>query len=85
MWYKKLPRENFLVLSTEELSSKPTNTLNRVYNFLSIPEYELKKPHKKKFEEYEHMSDSIREELSEYFKPHNEELYSMLGRRFEWN
>ena len=34
---------------------------------------------------YPKMKDSTREILINFFKPHNEKLFGMLGRRFNWN
>ena len=30
------------------------------------------------------MSDNIRKELEEFFKPYNEELFKLIGKSFEW-
>lgn len=85
MWYKIFPKEKIFILSTEELADNPIQTMNNVYDFLEIPEYKLINPHKKKLEKYEKMSDNMRNELINFFKPHNEKLFKLINQRFDWN
>ena len=71
--------------STEDLSTEPYKTLNEVFKFLGIPEYELKNPQKKKVEKYENMSNKIRNELIKFFIPYNEDLFELIQKKFNWN
>ncbi len=32
----------------------------------------------------EEVSDGLRKELAEFFRPHNAELFKMIGRSFSW-
>tara|TARA_A100001037_G_scaffold146479_1_gene132233 strand:+ start:2431 stop:3267 length:837 start_codon:yes stop_codon:yes gene_type:complete len=84
-WYNIFPKEKILVISTEELSQNPVDTMNKTYEFLEIPEYKISNPQKRKLENYEKMSDNIRNELISFFKPHNEKLFEMINKRFDWN
>ena len=54
-------------------------------NFLNLPNYKL--PITKKFSKQKssiHINPKTREKLVEYCKPFNEELYSIIGKRFDW-
>jgi hypothetical protein len=39
----------------------------------------------KKREYKEKMNSDLRNELVEYFKPHNKRLYDFLGKSFDWD
>ena len=84
-WYNTFPREKIFVVCTEDLSVKPHKTLNDIFHFLEIPEYELKIPQKKKVEKYENMSNKTRSELIKFFMPHNEQLFELIQKKFSWN
>jgi hypothetical protein len=84
-WYDTFPREKIFVTSTEDLSAEPYKTLNDVFNFLEIPDYELKNPQKKKTEKYENMSNKIRNELIKFFMQYNEDLFELIQKKFNWN
>tara|TARA_Y100000590_G_scaffold290537_1_gene327041 strand:+ start:530 stop:1366 length:837 start_codon:yes stop_codon:yes gene_type:complete len=84
-WYDTFPREKIFVLSTEDLSSEPNKTLNDVFSFLKIPEYELQNPQKNKVEKYENMSSKTRSELVKFFMPYNEQLFELIQKKFNWN
>ena len=55
-----------------------------MYQFLGLPKYEHKFFEKRKQASYDKMSDNIRKELEEFFKPYNEELFKLIGKSFEW-
>ena len=54
-------------------------------NALGIPEW---RPEKFKVfnagGEYEQMDTALRQELEAHYKPQNEKLYSLIGKRFDW-
>nr|AIF11053.1 putative deacetylase sulfotransferase [uncultured marine thaumarchaeote KM3_48_E01] len=84
LWLDRFPEEQILVISTEELETNPQKTMKRVFQFLKLPEHNLKKFQKLKLAQYEQMDSKIRNELSNYFKPKNEKLFSLIGKKFSW-
>ena len=40
---------------------------------------------KKKGHHYSPLEPHLRNKLEEYFRPHNEKFFTMIGRRFDWN
>jgi len=84
-WMKSFPKEQFLILKSEELFSDPKGIFKQTQDFLEIPEFDIKKYGSHFSGEYSQMNESIRNYLREYFKPHNEKLYKFLGKDFEWN
>jgi len=84
IWFERFSKNRLFIISTEEMSNSPSHTMNQVYEFLDLPKYEHAFFEKRKKMSYDKMSDSIRKELEEFFKPYNEELFKLIGRSFNW-
>jgi Sulfotransferase domain len=97
-WMDFYPREQFLILKSEDLYKDTANVFKQTLDFLGIPaaraiegEKEFKQyrePNKKGYQNEEkppRMNPQTRETLAEYFKPHNARLYEFLGRDMGWN
>ena len=84
-WFKFFPKKQFLIIKTEEFSENPQDILNDVFDFLDIPKFQLQNLPRLNIGKYEKMDESIRKYLIEYFKPHNEKLYKLLGRNMNWD
>jgi len=84
-WMNKFPKEQLLVISSEDLARKTIETLQTVFDFLKLPDYKIKNLTRKNEAKYPSMNQNTRKTLIEYFRPHNENLYSLLGRRFDWD
>lgn len=84
-WLKYFPRNQFLFLSSEEFYKNPSTVYRQVTGFLKLNEFVPEK-----FRVFNESSksdpipDNIRTMLAAFYAPHNEILYKMLGRRFEW-
>ena len=97
-WREFFPREQMLVLKSEDFFERPQETLKRVFDFLGLPEWELQAPdppderdkgkykrNKRNKGTYEQeMDPATRRRLEEYFEPHNKRLYDFLGTDFGW-
>jgi hypothetical protein len=93
-WSEFFPREQMLVLKSEDFFDNPQETLETVFSFLGLPEWELqalqtrkerKKRDKRNVGGYEGgMVPETRRRLEEYFEPHNQRLYDFLGTDFGW-
>ena len=60
--------------------------LNQVLSFLDLPKIELTNYQIiRKGKYHSQINVKTRKKLIEYFKPHNEMLYRLLGRNFQWN
>lgn len=86
-WYEFFPKEQILVLQSEPFFSDPAPAYRDVLRFIGLPESEP--PAYKVFNaggEYDKMTPGLRQVLLEKYQPHNERLFSLIGRRFdEWN
>jgi Sulfotransferase domain len=88
-WMSFFPREQFLILKSEDFYADPATTLKQVYTFLNLPVTELQSQ-KKEYKQlnntsYSKMDEALRTRLVEYFRPHNARLYEFLGTDFGWN
>jgi len=89
-WMSLFPREQFLILKSEDYYADPVNVFKRVLTFLNVPEAEPQ-VRKKEYKQYSHntyysqMNPALRKRLLEYFEPHNACLYDFLGIDFEWD
>ena len=83
-WLAVFPREQLLVLASEELAAAPAETYARVLEFLGAPDHELKGYPQIYGQEYPDMDPEIRSRLAAYFAEPNRRLYELLGRNFGW-
>jgi hypothetical protein len=80
------PREQLLVLSTEELLRNPEDTLRSVFAFAGV-EVDFKVgdlAHRGVARNKTDVPPDVYAYLNDYFRPHNQALYEMLGRNFGW-
>jgi hypothetical protein len=87
-WSEFFPREQMLVLKSEDFFDDPNQTLETVFSFLELPEWEpepSKLENKRNAGRYvDDMDPETRRSLEEYFEPHNRRLYDFLGQDFGW-
>jgi hypothetical protein len=84
-WFELLPRSQFHFITLEQLSRDPQAALDAVHDFLEIPAHvyaELRPLHTAS---YDTMGTEARARLTEYFRPHNERLYELVGTDFGWD
>lgn len=84
-WFKVFSKDQILILNTESLAENPNYTLERIFNFLGLPNEQIKNLQKQKVADYQMMNKETRQFLKKFFEPHNEELFKLLKKRFEWN
>lgn len=85
-WMNFIPKEQFLVLQSEDFFRNTSDVYNHVLEFLDLPKRNLIKYDKFRKGSYkkQKMDNSTRKNLIDFFKPHNEELYNLLGENFHW-
>ena len=92
-WLAHFPLEKFLVLQSEDFFSNTAEAYNQVLRFLELSEW---KPaefrnysywgNRRVKEKSQSAMESIqRERVSEWYMSYNEQLYRLIGRRFQWN
>ena len=84
-WLQYYPQEQFLFLRSEDMFEQPAEMFAQIANFLSLPDFDLKKYPNANPGGYKPMKDETRAKLVEYFRPYNERLYTRLGIDFGWD
>ena len=83
-WLEAFPREQLLILPSEELLAEPEQAHARVLEFLGAAPQALD-AYPRVFErQYEGMRPNTRAELACYFAEPNRRLYELLGRDLGW-
>jgi len=84
-WFKYFPREQFLIINENELEKDAQEVYHKTLKFLKLPKFELKEYQAIGKRKYEKINPETRKKLVEFFKPHNERLYKLLGTNFHWD
>ena len=85
IWLELFSPEQLIIVSTEDLESNPQETLDKIYDFLKIPKNHKLIPEKQKIASYPKMKDETRKFLIDLYKKSNDELFTMIGEKFDWD
>ena len=93
LYYEQLKRylnyfsdKNMLVLNSESFFAEPNDTLRMIFEFIgvdssfTVPSPKPRNVGKNKVE----VDSEVYDYLKDYFEPHNQKLYKLLGRKFSW-
>ena len=88
-WFKYFKKNQFMHFSTEDLDQNYDEIMNSLFVFFNLSEIKLKKEDRKNIGigkgKYPSMNEKTRDFLIDYYKPHNEKLYNLIGRKFDWD
>lgn len=84
-WFRVFPKEQILILRSEDLFTNPQNTMKQAYNFLGLPDHPLSEYRNANRNKYPPISPSLHQQLTDFFRPYNQELEDYLGRKFNWD
>jgi hypothetical protein len=84
VWYSLFPKEQILVLRSEDLFADPDRTYRQVLEFLEVPPASLATYETFNPRHYGEMNEATRRRLVEYFAEPNTRLYELLGTDFGW-
>ena len=86
VWMSLFPKEQFLILSAEDLYSNPAAIFKQVLEFLNLPDYELKDYGKYNAGTEKNPSNhDLEQQLTNFFQPYNQQLNDFLGLDFNWD
>jgi len=80
-WFDVFDREQFWIMQSEKLFE--TGDLSSLWEFLGVPARSIRFPWKERQPQRE-MERKTRKRLARFFKPLNEELFDLLGERYDW-
>ncbi len=84
-WMKLFPKQQFLIIKSEDFFAEPGTTVNQVFQFLGVEPYQLQAYANKTKNSYPPISQSMRQTLNDYFRPFNQQLEEYLDRKFDWD
>jgi len=86
-WFDVFPKEQFLFLQSEIFLKNPSIVYHQALKFLKLSKWEPEEYRlfKKRSDEQSNINPQLRKQLNEFFKPHNEKLFELIGTRFDWN
>jgi hypothetical protein len=79
-------KANILILSAEKLFQDPESVLQQVCQFINVDSnFKFKKLKPRNIASNKvNVARSVHESLDQYFAPHNQALYKLLGQNFNW-
>lgn len=85
-WLQHYPASRLRVWSAEQFFESPGEVFDEVIRYLELPpwrpaEFRVFNSRNNR----EPIDPELRRRLAEYFRPYNQELYDLLGRRFDWD
>ncbi len=87
-WMECFGRENVLVLDVADYFADSNRFLGQIYEFVDLPGFECPVSSNRINENPVVLPPPDEEsmaKLSEFFKPYNEKLWSLLGKEFDWS
>lgn len=84
MWMDLFPREQFFIETSESLFKDPARVVRDLFHFLGLPDHPQGAFPVLNANSSGRMDASTRENLADYFRPHNQRLYDLLGRDLGW-
>lgn len=83
-WFSRFAREQFLILRAEDLFADPAAAARGIFEFLNLTPIEVGDVRENAGSYDGAIDPALRMRLTEYFRPHNQRLYSLLGRNMAW-
>ena len=83
-WLAVFPREQLLILPSEDMGAEPEQTYAGVLDFLGAPPHRLDSYPRVFERQYQPMRSETRERLASDFAEPNGRLYELLGRNLGW-
>jgi len=86
-WFEIFPREQFLILQSEDFLKNPSKIYYQTLEFLNLHRWEPLefKLYKTRLNKSNKIKPEFRQFLLEFFKQYNENLFKLLGRRYNWD
>ena len=85
VWQRLFAQEQMLILRSEDFFADPGAVFNKVCAFLNLASWELKDNKKHRAGHYPEIAATTREQLADYFRPHNKRLCEFSSRDFGWD
>jgi hypothetical protein len=84
-WFEVFPRNQVVVLRSEDLYADPKSQFEGVLDFLGLPSWTPRAFDAHNVGSYEPMSKELAQELRDFYAWHNRELEELVGLSFNWD
>jgi Sulfotransferase domain len=84
-WFAHFPREQFLILRSEDLFARPADVFGQVLEFLGVRAMPLTRIRHRNQSSYPKLDSSVRAQLEDFFAEPNAQLARLLGEDLAWN
>ena len=83
-WLDRFDRTQILILRSEDFYADQQSVVDTLSDFLGIRHHAMPPKAHHNHRPAPAMNPDTRAELAEFYTPHNEALYRLVGRDFEW-
>lgn len=96
-WLRLFPRQQLMIIQSESFFENEAGTMNKVAEFLGLKPFEFQAADQlqrswdagasnlfEKPQDYPAMDDAARRILTDFFEPHNQQLYRLIDQDFGW-
>jgi hypothetical protein len=83
-WFKLFPKQNILILSTEDFGKDSNHIFNIIFKFLNLKKFLIENPKKLRKANYPKLDQKTREKLIDFYKSYNLKFYNLVGKDFQW-
>jgi len=84
-WLDYFPREQILIIKSEDFFGEPGSVIQRVFTFLELPEWTPKRLVTRNITSYDKPNSHLRKKLKDFFEPHNRRLYDITCEDYDWD
>ena len=84
-WLALFPRQQLMVLRSEDLFAQPAETLSQLYQAFGVSDHPEQTYPKHNSGQYQPADSEIRRVLADFFKPHTQKLEALLTQSFNWD
>lgn len=83
-WFESFPKEQLLILESTDVRENKNNVYDSVCGFLGIESFYPDESIESNVGDYEKPDDASLKLWADFYRPHNQELYTVLNRDFGW-
>jgi hypothetical protein len=84
-WLRYFPRDQIHIIKSEDFYADPVNILRETAAVLGLPDWEPARYRGHKAYPYPAMKKATHARLADYYTPHNERLYEIVGEDWGWS
>lgn len=84
-WFELFPKDQIQILPTNLLTNEPRKFLKITFDFLGVSDYPIENLKRTNVGKYSKMNEDTRKLLTDFYEPHNERLFELIGKKLDWD